>query len=662
MSAPGARADGPAFPHLAAPFAIRGIPFRNRVFSSGHQTLLARQGRVTDAMIAYHAARARGGAALIVTEAISAHETAYFNEFTPSGFLDECIPGFRRLAEAVHSAGCRLVGQLFHPGAEVAGVLEDGSRPTAWAPSLHQQERYLVMARPMPKTLVRSVIAGYAATASRLVTAGLDGVEVLASHGYLPIQFCDPRTNQRTDEYGGSFENRMRFLEEVHDETRARIGEATLLGLRISADDLAADGFTEPEVLEVLQALDRAGRFDYFNVTVGTSGTVQGAVHIVAPMSFAPAYVAPYAARVKRAVARPVLVTGRFNQPQDAEKALAAGVADMIGMTRAQICDPDLVTKALGGEAEHIRACIACNQACIGHYAMGVPISCIQHPETGRELEYGRLVAAAQPRRVMIVGGGPAGLKAAAVAAARGHRVTLHEKASRLGGQALLAQLLPERAEFGGIVQNLEREARAAGAAIELGVEIGYAQILAADPDVVILATGAVPYAPPHELSGSAHVVDAWSVIRDEARCGSRVVVADWRGDWVGVGIALKLVRAGHHVRLATVANCIGVNLQYYTRDPLIAELDRLGVVATHYARFAGADENTAYFIHASGGHAIELPDTDTVVLCYGHRSEMMLAEQLEDWTGEVHSIGDALAPRTAEEAVLEGLKIAAKI
>jgi 2,4-dienoyl-CoA reductase-like NADH-dependent reductase (Old Yellow Enzyme family) len=650
------------FEHLRTPFSIRGLSFRNRIFSSGHQTLLAKSGLPTEALAAYHEARARGGVGLIVTEATTVHETAFFSAATPTGHRDECIPGFRDIAEAVHRHACRVIGQLFHPGAEVVGVLEDGSRPVPWAPSAHHQERYLVTARPMPVALIEEVIDGYGDTAGRLIEAGYDGVEVLASHGYLPGQFLNPRLNRRDDEYGGTLENRMRFLAALYDNVRLKVGDDKIVGLRISADEKTHIGLAEEESLQVIDALDKQDRFDYFSVTLGSSSTTQGATHLVPPMAVETAYVAPYAGRLKQRTTRAVFVVGRINQPQDAEKILAAGQADMVGMTRAQICDPEVGNKIEAGRVDEIRACIGCNQACIGHYAVEAPISCIQHPETGRELEYGKRVAAARPRRVLVVGGGPGGMKAAAVAAERGHEVLLCEKQKQLGGQALLAQALPGREEFGGIITNLEREMTRAGVDVRTGVEVTSAMVRAEAPEVVIIATGATPYIPDMVDSASAHIVDAWQVIRNEVDCGDRVVIADWRGDWIGLGVADKLVHDGHHVRLLTVANAAGVNVQYYVRDPWIGELSRLGVEFKHYARLYGADEDTVYFQHATTGEPIECTGTDTLVVCYGHQSVMDLADALAGWDGEVHSIGDALSPRTAEEAVLDGLKVASAI
>lgn len=651
------------FERLCSPITIRGCTFRNRIFSSGHQTLLAESGLAGVAFQAYHEARARGGAALIVTEAVAVHPTAFFNEAILLGYLDACVAGFRATAEAVHAHGCRIVGQLFHPGAEVAGMLPDGSRPVPWGPSVYHQERYLVTARPMPSSLIEEIVAGYGDTAARMSEAGFDGVEVLASHGYLPSQFLNQRINKRDDAYGGSFENRMRLLTEIHDDVRRKVGDGKIVGLRISADEKTHLGLSEEDTLAVVRTLDRDGRFDYFNVTLGSSTTTAGATHIVPAMALVPGYVAPYAGRLKQVTSRPVFVVGRINQPQDAERILRDGQADMIGMTRAQICDPELANKIHAGSIDDIRACIACNQACIGHYAMEAPISCIQHPETGRELAYGQRVRAAVARRVLVVGGGPAGMKAAAVAAECGHRVTLCEKATRLGGQALLAQTLPGREEFGGIITNLQREMMRAGVVVRTGVEVTREMVQAEAVEVVIIATGATSFMPDILGREDGHVVDAWQVIRDEAKCGSRVVVADWRGDWIALGVAEKLARAGHSVRLVTVANAAAVNVQYYVRDPWIGELSRLGVTFTHYARIYGVDIDTAYFQHVTTGDPIEFPGTDTLVVSYGHQSETALGDALTaEWDGEVHIIGDALTPRTAEEAVLEGLKVASAI
>ena len=325
------------FDHLRSPFTLRGVTFRNRIFSSGHQTLLAKSGLVTDAFIAYHEARARGGASLIISEAISVHESAYFNQSVPSGYLDVVLPGYRKLADAVHAHDCRLIGQLFHPGAEVAAFLEDGSRPVAWAPSAHEVERYLVTARPMSVALIEDVIEGYGDTAARMIEGGFDGVEVMAHHGCLPIHFLNPRVNHRDDKYGGSLDNRLRFLNAVHDNVRQKVGDEKVVGVRISTDEKTHTGLVEDEVIDVITALDRADRFDFFNIALGSSTTTQGAAHIVPPMVFERGYIAPYTERVKQATNRAVFAVGRMNRPQDAEQALAAGHADMIGMTR-----PDL--------------------------------------------------------------------------------------------------------------------------------------------------------------------------------------------------------------------------------------------------------------------------------------------------------------------------------
>ena len=646
-----------SFPNLFSPMTIGNLEIRNRILSTGHDTTLPTDGTVNDALVAYHEARAKGGVGLIVCQVTGVHETARYTSHILMGVDDGCIRGFRKLADAVHAQGTKLFVQLFHPGREIMES-QDGSAPVAYAPSASPSERFHVIPRALPRAMIAEIVAGYAATAARVREAGVDGVEIVASHGYLPAQFLNPKVNRRDDEYGGTAENRLRFLHEVIGAVRTATGPGFVVGMRISGDEKDPEGLTEETSLEVIVNL--ASELDYVSVIAGTSASLGGATHIVPPMAIGNAYVAPFAAAVKQRVSIPVMVAGRINQPHEAETVIASGQADACGMTRALICDPKMPGKALAGRSNDIRACIACNQACIGHFHKGYPVSCIQHPETGRELTYGTLFPASVRKKVMVVGGGPGGMKAAAVAAQRGHAVTLYEAASRLGGQALLAQLLPGRAEFGGIVTNLTRELELAGVTVVTGVSVDTALIEAERPDTVIVATGGKPRWPhAAEIAEDAHVVDAWQVLKGQANVGSRVVVADWRCDWIGVGIAEMLAEAGRHVRLAVNGLHAGELLPSYVRDMAVARLHRLGVEIIPYARLYGCDADTVYLQHTSSEEAIVIESIDTLVLAQGHMPECTLLDELEDADLSVIAIGDCVTARTAEEAVLEGLKAA---
>ena len=640
------------FPTLFSPIDLGPTRVRNRIVSTGHDTVMAHDGHVTDRLVAYHAARAKGGVGLIIVQVSGVHETARYTAHMLMATEDAAIPGYARLATAVHAHGARIMGQLFHPGREIMET-DDGTAPVAWAPSAVPNSRFRVMPMPLTQAMIDEIVAGYASSARRLQQAGFDGCEIVASHGYLPAQFLNPAVNRRDDAYGGSLENRLRFTLQVAQAIRAAVGPDFTVGLRISGEERDTEALEPAETIAACRMLDP--HVDFFHVIAGNSATLSGAIHIVPPMFYEAGYTAPFGAQVTRAVSKPVIVTGRINQPQVAESILASGQAAMCGMTRALICDPDMPTKAQT-VPDDIRACIGCNQACIGHFHRGYPISCIQFPETGRELTLAaRKTPTTSPRRILIAGGGPAGLKAAAVLAERGHRVTLHEAAAQLGGQALLAQLLPGRAEFGGIITNLAHEARRAGATIRLNSPVTRALVEAEAPDAVIIATGARPHWPEIATEG-AHVVDAWAVLRGTANPGGRVVVADWRGDWIGMGLAEKLARDGCAVRLHVEGIAAGESLPFYVRDEMVARLHRLGVTIHPYSRLFGADAGTVYFTHSASGDPVLAEETDTLVLAQGHDSDRKLADDLAGWPGAVHVIGDALTPRSAEEAVLEAL------
>ena len=644
-----------ALPTLFSPITIRNLQIRNRIVSTGHDTTLPTAFVPNDALIAYHRARAAGGAGLIVMQVAGVHETARYTSHLLMATSDDCIPGYTQVADAVHAHGCALFGQLFHPGREIMES-QDGTLPVAYAPSAVPNERFHVTPRPMSANMIAEVIAGYAAAAHRLERAGLDGVELVASHGYLPAQFLNPRVNLRTDAYGGDDLARRKFIDDVLTAIRAATGPDFIVGLRISGDEKDEEGLTADDVMAALVALD--GRFDYYNITSGTSAGIGSAINIAPPMMVAPGNTVPLSAAIKARVTTPVFVAGRINQPQEAERILASGAADMVGMTRAMIADPEMPAKAKAGRLDDIRACIACNQACIGHFHMGYPISCIQHPETGRELTYGELVPAKTPRPVLIAGGGPAGMKAAAVAAARGHHVILCEAGRQLGGQALLAQTLPGRAEFGGIVTNLSREMALAGVEVRLNTPVTPTLIAEIGPDAVVIATGARPRAGAVEGADSGQVVNAWQVLRNEVNVGGSVLIADWSLDWIGMGIAEKLARDGCRVRLAVDGYMPGQRIHQYVRDLWAGTLHDLGVEVIPYARLYGIDERTVYCQHATSGAAMVFEDVDTLITNLGNERVSTLEDALADSALEIHVIGDALTPRTAEEAVFEGLKV----
>ncbi len=647
----------PDFPHLFQPFQLGSAQLRNRLFNPAHGTTLGKDGKVTDELIAYHTTRAEGGVGLIILESMTLHPTYGFPEAFLYAGSDEIIPGLERLGRECRARGVPVFGQLFHAGRAVR-LSHDGSRPQVWSASAVPDERYRMVPAPMPNALIWELIDAYVSAAQRFAEAGLDGVEILAGMGYLIAQFLNPHTNRREDEFGGSFENRLRLLREIVTRTREAIGPSLTLGIRVSLDEKVDRALPPEDLIRACQVLDADGHLDYFNVIAGSSASPDGWMHVFPPMAMPTGYVAPDAARLKAAVSKPVLVAGRINQPHTAEAILASGQADMVGMVRALIADPEFPNKARTGRAEDIRACIGCNQACVGHRLAHHAISCIQHPVTGRERTLREPRPAQAPKRVMVVGGGPAGMKAAVVAAQRGHEVTLYEQSRQLGGQVLLAQQLPGRAEFGGSVTNLLRELELCRVRVEKGVTVTPEFVQSEVPEAVILATGARSCLPEAEIEG-ATVVEHWDVISGKAEVGDRVVIADWACDWGGLGVAEQLARDGCRVRLLSGGVVAGEQLQGIVRDQWLGILHKLGVEMIPFARFFGADSTTAYFQHMTSGEPIVCEDVDTVVTCYARQAENALAASLQDFSGSLIVIGDAVAPRTVEEAVLEGFRAA---
>ncbi|MCP4767731.1 MAG: FAD-dependent oxidoreductase [Gammaproteobacteria bacterium] len=642
------------FPNLLSAISLGGTRLKNRIVSTGHHTYLADK-EPSDELIAYHEERARGGAGLIISEIVAGHPSAAFSGQLLSALDTSTIDAYSRLAKACHRHGCPIFAQLFHPGREILSSYS-GFAPLAYAPSAVPNERFHIMPKAMSVALIEEIIEGFALCAANLAAAGFDGIEIVGSHGYLPAQFLSPAVNRRDDEYGGDFERRLLFIRNTIASIRARAPTLTL-GLRLSANDYEVDGVDESAAAEICVALQ--DDLDYFSLVAGSSATLGASVHVVPPMGVEAGYVAPLSQAIREKIDTPVIVTGRINQPQDAERIIARGQADLCGMTRALICDPQLPNKTIEGQHDDIRACIGCNQSCIGRAHKGIAISCIQNPSSGRELDLGVARSAECSKKLMVVGAGPAGMKFAVEAARRGHRVTLYERATSLGGQVLLAQRLPGREEFGGMVTNLARELDSAAVEVLPGREINLAEVQRLAPDAVILATGADVYWPQLEMLERDRAFSYEDVLCERATLGNSVIVADWRGDWIGLGIAEKLARDGCRVRLLVNGPLAGESLQVYTRNHYVGRLYRLGVEIIPHARLYGSDDGAVYFQNTLTEEAMIFEGVDSLVLSVGQRARNSLERELQAAGIESLSIGDCLLPRTAEEAIYEGMTAA---
>lgn len=611
---------------------------------------------VSDQMIAYHEARAKGGAGLIICEAARVHESALSDSPSVDASTDACITPYARVASAIHQHGAKVFGQVSHSG-RATDRRRNGMKDVPYSASMAPDERFHNMPREMTLTMIEEIIDAYGRAAGRMARAGLDGIEVPASHGLLPAQFLNPRVNARTDQYGGDLDNRLRFLRSCIQSVRVAVGKDLVVGIRISVDELEHNGMEPAEVQEICKRISEMAELDYFNVIAGSMAGLSGSVHVVPPMMVEHGYTAPLSETIKHVTDKPVFVAGRINQPQLAEQILGLGQADMCGMTRALIADPEMPNKVAANKLDRIRACIGCNQACIGHYHLGTPISCIQYPVSGRELEYGETQATTNVKIVLVIGGGPAGLKAASTAAERGHKVRLCESSSRVGGQVNLAQLLPGRSEFGGLITNLKAEAESANVEIMCNTRVTEQMIVDQAPDAVVLASGATPFWPDLEFDSDANVVDAWQVLNGEVKTGSNVVITDWRTDWIGLGLAELLARQGCYVRLAVNGMGAGQELQSYIRDQWVGIVHKLGVEIIPYARLFGADADSVYLQHMLSGEMMPCDNVDTLVLSQGHQPVSALESFVKKQELELHLVGDCLSPRSAEEAVFEGMK-----
>jgi 2,4-dienoyl-CoA reductase-like NADH-dependent reductase (Old Yellow Enzyme family) len=647
---------------LWQPLPLRGATLANRVMCTATTLQYGRDGLITDRHLAFYRERARGGVGLLFSEQLTATrlgETAFPNAI--AAYDDRQVSRFAALAAELASYETRFFAQLVASGAKGASTLG----LDAWGP-VRAPSRIPAPGGEVPLPLgedeLAQIAADFAHSARNVREGGLDGVEVHGAHGWLVGQFLSRFYNHRTDGYGGSLENRCRLALQIGRAVRAAVGDDFPVGLALTYDEaIGAAGITPEDTEAQLEHLAAAGVYDFFDLSIGAphSGHLT-----ISPMSVPEGYALPFGARAKRVVGgrAAVFVAGRVVQLEMAARAVVEGAADVVGMTRAHLADPHLIRKARSGQGAWSTRCVGAN-VCVGRALAGTGVACVVNPVTGREARWGEgtLGRVAEPRRVVVVGAGPAGLRVAATAAGRGHDVVVHEREREPGGHLRTLAWLPTRGSWLHAVEDLVAALERGGGELRLGSELGVESVVAAAPDVVVLATGAEwdrtgesarrPDRAGIPGASEDRVIDLGTALaraRDDPRSlGRRVVIADEAGSYAPLGLAEALATAGVEVELATPAGAVGSAAAAQLELPhVLPRLARLGVTLTVSHDIAAIEGGTVVLRQVWGGPECRRDGVDTVVLAIRQRPRDELLEPLRALLGDVRLVGDARSPR----------------
>ncbi|CAB4545722.1 unannotated protein [freshwater metagenome] len=653
-----------AYRYLWTPLELGPVTTRNRIVFSAHLTNYARDGRPTEQHAAYYAARAAGGAGLIITEEHSTHPTDWPYEKLIHGFHRDVIPGYRRITDAVHRHRVPIFAQINHNGGQASSMF---SRLPVWAPSPVADPLFREVPKAVTRAEIDEIVAGYALVAEHCAEGGFDGIELQCSHSSIVRGFLSPATNRRTDEYGGSLLNRTRLLTEIVAAVRNVIGNRLALGVRICGDELIEGGTTIDDAVEVATIVEATGQVDYVNTSIGVA--TASLFMIEASMHIPPGYAMFIPSAFRKAIDLPVVGVGRFKDPLQAERALAEGHCDLVGVVRGQIADPDFAAKARAGATDEIRLCLSCNQECVGRMGLNRWLGCIENPRTGREAQgVGTVRLTPKPKDVMVVGAGPAGLQAAIAAARNGHRVTVYEQQPQAGGQVRLAASVPNRAEFGDMIRNQLAECRRLGVTIEYGVGVWPGFVAERHPDHVVVATGAEAQRPWWVPADAANVLDVRDVLRGAGTGepgpaeGDTVVVVDEVGFHHATSVAELLADRGCHVEIVTPGMVVGQDLGItLDMENWWMRAGAKGIVqSTDLVPMGFAGNEITLLHHPTGTNQTRI--VDWLVLAVPANPVEWLYHDLVAAGVSVERVGDCVAPRRAHAAVVEGERAGAAV
>jgi 2,4-dienoyl-CoA reductase (NADPH2) len=653
-----------AYRYLWTPLPLGPATARNRIVFSAHLTNYARDGRPTDQHAAYYEARAAGGAGLIITEEHSTHPTDWPYEKLIHGFHRDVIPGYQRITDAVHRHDVPIFAQINHNGGQASSMY---SRRAVWAPSPVADPLFREVPKAVTPAEIAEIVAGYATVAEHAAEGGFDGIELQCSHSSIVRGFLSPATNRRDDEYGGTLENRARILMEIVAAVRKVIGNRLALGVRLCGDELIEHGTTIDEAVDVARMVAAGGQVDYINTSIGVA--TASLFMIEASMHVPPGYALFIPSAMRKAVELPVVGVGRFKDPLQAERALAEGHCDLVGVVRGQIADADFAAKARLGHTDDIRLCLSCNQECVGRMGLNRWLGCIENPLTGREALAStvaplraKLRGAQAVKDVMVIGAGPAGLQAAISAARHGHRVTVYEKERAAGGQVRIAAMVPNRAELGDMIRNQLNECRHLGVAIEYGVAAWPGLVDEKNPDHVIVAMGADPSRPWWVPADATNVCDVRDVLTGTASPHGRVVVVDEIGFHHATSVAEVLADRGCSVETVTPGMVVGQDLG------ITLDMENWWIRATekHIVQSTdlvpmGMEAGVLNLLHHPTG-TMQQRQPDWVVLAVPPSPVEWLYQELKAAGRRVERVGDCVAPRRAHAAVVDGERAGARI
>ncbi len=640
-----------SFKLLFSPIQVGKLTLRNRIVFLPHTNMFVQDQLPGEREVYYFGERAKGGVALIIFAAQLVHPSGgipMVNATNP-----KVVERYKRITDMVHQHGAYMSAQLMHRGGSQAYSEEGLNEWTIpYGPSKRPWDG--TMCREMDHDGIQRTLEAYRLAAKHVKEGGFDGIQVRLNHG-LPEEFLSELSNHRTDEYGGSLENRLRLGQEMIAQVRDEVGPDMIMDVRLCADQAMPEGYGVETGQEIARMLAATGNLDFITTSVGGVGSEIGGAYIQGPYPLPQGFGVEAAAALKKAVDIPVVAQGRINDPIQAEQILATGQGDMVGLARGLIADPEFANKAKEGRPDDIRKCFAYHEVCQGRNGKRRPITCVHNPSAGREKELGigTLKPASVKKKVMVIGGGPAGLKTAEVAARRGHQVSLYDKADQLGGQLNLAIRLPYRDHLGEVVSHLTHQVEKLGVEVHTGVEVTTEMVSEASPDTVVVATGALPFIPSIPGADQDNVVTYWDVARDRGVTGDSVVIYDIDGFWAAPAIAELLASQGKKVHIVTPFKFVGADIFPLTLMLWEQRVDGKGIARSPDSDIKAISGNKVT-IHnpAWGGDERTIQGVDTVVLACGATQNDSLYTALLGKVKDLRMVGDCEAPLRVERGI----------